>query len=139
MEEKKGLSINVGASSIILILLVLSLSVFAVLSIKASNNEYKLAMKTARSVQEYYEADARALGLLGEEGAMDGTIFYEVPVNENAVIQVSAAVDLDGSYTIHKWKLVNSTGNLEDYGLNEEGITIDGDIWDGQIPKQEEE
>lgn len=139
MEEKKGLSINVGASSIILILLVLSLSIFAALSIKASNNEYKLAGKTAQSVQEYYEADARALELLGEEGAMDGTIFYEVPVNENAVIQVSAEVDLDGSYTIHKWKLVNSTGGLEDYGLNEEGITIDGDIWDGQIPEQEEE
>lgn len=135
MEEKKGFSINVGASSIILILLVLSLSIFAALSIKASNNEYKLALKTAQSVQEYYEADAKALGLLGKEGAVDGTIFYEVPVNENSSIQVSATVDLDGSYTIQKWKLVNNAGDLDDYGLNEEGISIDGDIWDGQIPE----
>lgn len=135
MEEKKGFSINVGASSIILILLVLSLSIFAALSIKASNNEYKLALKTAQSVQEYYEADAKALGLLGKEGAVDGTIFYEVPVNENSSIQVSATVDLDGSYTIQRWKLVNNAGDLDDYGLNEEGISIDGDIWDGQIPE----
>lgn len=135
MEDKKGFSINVGASSIILILLVLSLSIFAALSIKASNNEYKLALKTAQSVQEYYEADAKALGLLGKEGAVDGTIFYEVPVNENSSIQVSATVDLDGSYTIQRWKLVNNAGDLDDYGLNEEGISIDGDIWDGQIPE----
>lgn len=118
-----------------MILLVLSLSIFAALSIKASNNEYKLALKTAQSVQEYYEADAKALGLLGKEGAVDGTIFYEVPVNENSSIQVSATVDLDGSYTIQRWKLVNNAGDLDDYGLNEEGISIDGDIWDGQIPE----
>lgn len=58
MKENKGLVINVGTSSVVLILLVFALSVFALLSIRASNSELQLAMRTGESVQEYYTADA---------------------------------------------------------------------------------
>lgn len=57
MKENKGLVINVGTSSVVLILLVFALSVFALLSIRASNSELQLAKRTGESVQEYYEAD----------------------------------------------------------------------------------
>ncbi|MCI8409319.1 MAG: hypothetical protein HFJ09_08640 [Lachnospiraceae bacterium] len=60
MKENKGLVINVGTSSVVLILLVFALSVFALLSIRASNSELQLAKRTGESVQEYYEADKTA-------------------------------------------------------------------------------
>lgn len=60
MKENKGFVLNVGTASILLVLLVFVLSVFAVLSIQASNGEWKLAQKTGKAVQDYYEADQKA-------------------------------------------------------------------------------
>lgn len=60
MKENKGLVMNVGTSSVILILLVFALSVFALLSIRASNSELQLTEKTGESIQEYYQADKDA-------------------------------------------------------------------------------
>lgn len=60
MKEKKGLVFNVGTSSILVILLSFVLSVFALMSIRASNSEQILAEKTGNSVKEYYEADRKA-------------------------------------------------------------------------------
>lgn len=60
MKENKGLVMNVGTSSVILILLVFALSVFALLSIRASNSELQLTEKTGESIQEYYQADKEA-------------------------------------------------------------------------------
>ena len=65
MKERKGLLLSVGTPSILLVLLVFVLSVFALLSIRASANEQKLADKTAKSVKEYYAADAKAEYALG--------------------------------------------------------------------------
>lgn len=60
MKENNGLVINVGTSSVVLILLVFALSVFALLSIRASSGEEQLTERTGESVQEYYTADAAA-------------------------------------------------------------------------------
>lgn len=60
MKEKKGFVLNVGTASILLIVLVFALSIFSVLSIQASNNEWKLAQKTGDAVQKYYKADQQA-------------------------------------------------------------------------------
>lgn len=59
MKEKRGLIVNVGTPSILVILVVFVLAVFAILSIGASSNELKLAAKTGASVKEYYEADQK--------------------------------------------------------------------------------
>lgn len=55
---------NIGIASIILIILVFVLAAFSVRSIKAANNEKKLADKTAASIQEYYAADTRAEAMI---------------------------------------------------------------------------
>ena len=60
MEKKQEFKINVGGSSIILIIVVFALAIFAVLSIKASNSDLVLAKKTRASVTAYYEADSKA-------------------------------------------------------------------------------
>lgn len=60
MKENKELVFNVGTPSILLILIVFVLSTFAILSIQASDNEWKLAEKTGESVKQYYAADEKA-------------------------------------------------------------------------------
>ncbi len=59
MKEKNeagGFKINIGAPSIILLLVVFALTVFALLSIRASYNELKLARTSRESVDKYYKA-----------------------------------------------------------------------------------
>lgn len=61
MNEKKGFVFNVGTPSILVIVLTFVLTLFALLSIRASNSEQNLSDKTASSVQEYYTADQKAV------------------------------------------------------------------------------
>ena len=51
---------GVGASSILLILVVVSLTLFASLSLIQARGDATLTQKTAESIATYYEADARA-------------------------------------------------------------------------------
>ena len=51
---------GVGASSILLILVVVSLTLFASLSLVQARGDAALTRKTAASIAAYYDADARA-------------------------------------------------------------------------------
>ena len=64
MKREKGLVLNVGTPSVLLILLVFTLTIFSLLSIRVSNHEWNLAQKTSASVTEYYAADQKAEYLL---------------------------------------------------------------------------
>ena len=64
MEEKKGFVFQVGTPSIMVILLTFVLTVFALLSVRASGNEMNLSKKNGQAVQEYYSADAKASYML---------------------------------------------------------------------------
>lgn len=55
---------GVGASSVLLILVVLSLTLFAVLSLVQARSDAALTDRTALSVNAYYDADARAQQVL---------------------------------------------------------------------------
>ena len=62
---------GVGASSILLILVVLSLTLFSVLSLLQARADAALTEKTALSVSAFYDADARAQQMLAQ---LDGAI-----------------------------------------------------------------
>jgi len=66
MKARGNYRFNIGGASIILILIVFALTVFAILSIKASYHELKLAQKTKEAVEEYYIADSTAEDLIKE-------------------------------------------------------------------------
>ena len=55
---------GVGASSILLILVVVSLTLFASLALLQARSDAALTDKTAESVSAYYDADARAQQML---------------------------------------------------------------------------
>ena len=127
MKEQKGseFKLNVGLPSIILLLCVLGLSLFAILTIRAAYNGLKTAKTSRSAVQEYYSAETkvdairfniasafrecREKGLQQDEleerlrsvegvGTVeDGILTYSVRVNDYSAIRVemSAMQDID--------------------------------------------
>lgn len=58
--KKRGYQMNIGGASILLVLLVFALTVFAILSMKASYQELMRSENTRDSVERYYEADVKS-------------------------------------------------------------------------------
>ena len=82
---------GVGASSILLILVVVSLTMFASLALLQARSDATLTDKTAESVNAYYDADARAQQMLS---ALDDALkLGNVPESVEGV-----AKQADGSY-----------------------------------------
>lgn len=133
MRKHNELHLNIGAASIILIMLVFALCTFATLSIKASNNEYKLAKKTAQAVKEYYQAEREAFLQLEKYTPEDGRIDLVVDINDSSWLVINAEKSLDGGIFIHKWKMMNDAGDLSEYDGNEDGVIIDEGVWDGSL------
>ncbi len=123
MKKKQELKINIGGSSILLIIVVFALAIFAVLSIKASNSDLVLAKKTRTAMNQYYAGDTVAEEYLAEidkilqsakntdairsalekfsweptlesQSDMLGTISYEIELNEYATLLVALTYDL---------------------------------------------
>ncbi len=102
---------GVGASSILLILVVLSLTLFASLALIQARSDAALTKKTAAGIAAYYDADARAQAIIaalddalakktpleGVDGVIlqaDGTYAFSVDSGDGHVLNVS--VDVSG-------------------------------------------
>lgn len=77
-EKTTVFRMNIGGASIILILVVISMCIFAILSVRASYNELKLARNSRDYVEEYYRADAKAERFVAGISKMlsEGSDFY---------------------------------------------------------------
>ncbi|MDO5291219.1 MAG: hypothetical protein Q4F05_00585 [bacterium] len=111
----------------ILIIVVFALSIFAVLSIKASNSDLVLAKKTRDSVQEYYKADTEAENILMqldqalkqyETNASDEALKVKLQklLNDNGTVEAKT----DKSGTVNYAVPINGKSKLE--------VTIDYDL-----------
>ncbi len=64
--RERDSNVGLGAPSMILIVMVTAMSVFALLGLRSAQSERKLAMKTAESVKNYYAMEAGAEDILAE-------------------------------------------------------------------------
>lgn len=140
---------NIGGASVILLITVFALTVFAVLSIRASYSEKQMAKRGRDAVERYYEADAkaeevyakirdafRALGAGGTAKsvleaaklppeiaaqAKENLIFYEIGVDYNRKFEIVLTLR-EGECAVTQWRLVSNA-----YGSYDEEI----EIWDG--------
>lgn len=154
MKESREIKVNIGGASVILIILVFALSVFAVLSIKASYNEWRLAQKTEDAVRKYYAADGRASEILAdlhkiinqkvetdllenmeeadsvtsvvELGDGQFKVSYQVPINDKSDLNVSVIL-YNGGYNITEWQV--AAKELEGYDTDLDSQNL----WDGTI------
>lgn len=127
----KGLRsfVGMGAVSLAVILIILTITCFAVLTYVSADSEYKLSEKSQKSVTEYYRADAKANEILSEISTAiknrkvqdfiakkgynvtnsDGQqIFaFQVPVSKGKELRVEAAFSAFDHMTILKWETEN--------------------------------
>lgn len=57
MENNGGGKMNIGASSLVLILIVLTLSTLGILALSSAKSDLNLARKNAAAIQDYYRAE----------------------------------------------------------------------------------
>lgn len=129
---------GVGASSILLILVIVSLTLFASLSLIQARADASLTQKTVVSTAAYYEADAQAqqtLALIDDalmqskspetvEGVLvqaDQTVAFSVPASDGHVLRVTADV-ASGSCVILSYRY----GSAEGWAQEDTGT-----VWQG--------
>lgn len=141
---------NIGGASVILLIAVFALTVFAVLSIRASYNEKRMAERNRDAVESYYAADRKAeeayAGVVNAWRAAEGekrtaaAVLDAAGIPEDVTAQaqedcIICYVGVDYNRTlrlvlqlgetecnIKEWRLVSDS-----YGSYEEQI----DLWDG--------
>ena len=124
--RKSFSNIGVGASSLMLIIVVVCLTIFAVLTYVTARNDAALSQRTLKSVQRYYETDAlaqKALMAIDKwqvNGMLDmpegvtittrdnGMIEFMVSTGETHMLKVALRMT-DNGYMIEHYRYENST------------------------------
>ena len=121
---------GISAVSLAIVLIILTITCFAVLTFISADSEYRLSEQGARSVKEYYHADAVASEVLATIFAAENRkniqdiltkkgynvtirqkrneITIRVPVNDLQVLQVTAAYPFSSQVEILEWGLVSA-------------------------------
>lgn len=134
MEKKSRFSAPaVGGSSLLVIFAVLTLSVFAFLSLSTAQAERRLSDANRRAVSACYEADSRAEEIFArlrsgelpqEVTKSENTYSYICPISENQQLVVKLRFE-DGDWEILRWQAVAQMPEAS-------GETMP--VWDGNTP-----
>ena len=153
MKQKNSYHMNIGGASILLILVIFSLTIFAILSLRASYHEVKMSEKTKTSIEAYYKADAKAeeilmqvseaiaiqeefldLTILAKDLSVESlqidesthilTYLVQIDYNRNLEVKLQLPEKSQNQITVHSWRMISTEqGDYEDTSME--------DIWDG--------
>lgn len=105
---------NIGTSSMLVILIGLSFAVLAALAISSARNDYRLSEELAQHTTEYYEAYNHAQDMLADVDLLlqqkddKNVSSFAISINDNQELQVEICFENDSKeYDIIKWKVVN--------------------------------
>ena len=136
-----------GGASILIVLIMLSLSMFGVVSLVSAYADYRLAQKNAAFIQLYYDMDGEAEELVEqikpliqrnageEEYAQAGwtpvwiyrLLLMRDIVMEDQKLSISLELDGQGGYRVASWKLA-----IKEFPQGE----ATQNLWDGQLPPE---
>ncbi len=129
---KGRMRVGTGASSVLMIIMILTLTAFAVLSFVSSRSDYRIAMKSLETNQKYYQAEGTVQSLLSDIDAVlqtasagtriqrvlaidssitqlsDNTVTFSEPAGENREIVVILKLGNQGTYQIMLYEFVNT-------------------------------
>ena len=149
MTKRKGESFSppaIGGSSLLVVIAVLCLTVFALLSLSTVRADVRLAETSRQAVIDYYAADARAQEILARLRAGEfpenvdiaradyaawtggpgwSEYSYAVSISDTQELQVAVRIDTPNDYKVLRYQVVNTGEWSFDDGL---------DIWDGDEP-----
>lgn len=122
----------VGGSSLLVIFAVLSLTIFALLSLSTVQADGRLTAISAEAIRSFYNADTEAeeiladlrRGIVADGVTVEGDLYrYSCPVSETQVLYVTVQLTKDG-YDILQWQTESSANWEADDRLN---------VWDGSM------
>lgn len=125
----------VGGSSLLVMVSVLCLTVFALLSLSSVQAQRRMADAAVQSVTDYYAADLQAEQIFarlrnGEavDGVLEngGTCEFEVPISDRQTLLVTLERD-DNRWDVRRWQAVTAEAEPED-SLN---------VWQGTNGEEE--
>lgn len=124
--ESRPAPIGIGVISILTVLLVLALSLFAALTLASARADLALSQRNADTVQAYYSADAEAAKLYaafaaGDEEELETTL----PITEQQYLAVHFVRQDDGSVRVLQWQTVSVEPEIDEHLP----------VWDGSIPQ----
>lgn len=124
--ESRPAPIGIGVISILTVLLVLALSLFAALTLASARADLALSQRNADTVQAYYSADAEAARLYtafadGDEAELETTL----PITEQQYLAVHFVRQDDGSVRVLQWQTVSVEPEIDEHLP----------VWDGSIPQ----
>lgn len=110
MKKSRNFEMNIGASSILVIIIILTLVCFAGLSLASANADYQLCLKLADRTKAYYEAASEAyidLSNKKESSSMEDPFVNDYAINNNQVIHVEALFNTskDKNYVLKSFKI----------------------------------
>ncbi|MDD3920974.1 MAG: hypothetical protein PHO41_07395 [Eubacteriales bacterium] len=112
MNNRLPSNAGVGVASILLIVIMLSMTVFASLSLLTAKNDETLTEKTAAYTRAYYAADAAAQrtianmnAALASGGALPAgaALSFSIPVNDSTALAVTLRMDGENAYVIESY------------------------------------
>lgn len=136
MNRKKSYGLNIGASSVLIIMVILSLVCFAGLSFASANADYRLSRKLADRTTAYYQACNEAYSVIADlsdefeaiyqsagsaadyeskiKESLSDSLIFSCSINENQALQIEITPvypvsSSDSFYKIISWQIINLT------------------------------
>ena len=136
MRTKKSYGLNIGTSSVLIIIVILCLVFFSGLSVTSASADYRLSKKLADRTTNYYnscnQAQLNLLSLSQElktiyvncdsendyiekiKESLQDSLTFSYPINENQVLEVSInplypKTSSGNFFEISSWKIMNLT------------------------------
>ncbi len=108
MNSKENSPVGVGVLTVFMVLLVLTLSTFATLTLTSAQADMRLSEINADTVTGYYAADALASADYASfVSGLDEEFQAEYPISDAQVLSVHLQRQLDGSIKILRWQAMS--------------------------------
>lgn len=144
MNKKKSYGLNIGASSVLVIMVILSLVCFAGLSFASAGADYRLSRKLADRTADYYQACNEAYLIIADlsedleiiyqsassfsdyeakiKESFQDSLIFSCPIGENQALRVELLPVYpispdDALYEITCWQVINLTTPEQDNSL----------------------
>ena len=126
MKRHEPTPIGIGVISILPVLLVLVLSVFAALALASARADLALSRKNAETVTAYYAADAQAAQLYADFAAgTEQSLEETIPMTEHQALVLRLERTAEGAVRVLEWRTVAIEPELDEHLP----------VWDGTTPQ----
>lgn len=126
--KRRGVNMNIGTSSLLLIFVVLSLVSFAVLSLSSAVTNRNLVTASGKNIEDYYKASNEAMSMINDfdkkavasyksGSPLSGYDSFDIEINKNSSLHVTVNYhkpDGDGYVmSVTEWKVVTEAPEID--------------------------